>query len=94
MNRTIFIFIILLVVKAGAQTPALAVADSLHAVGQTGKAVEALESTDPKSQAVFLKLAKYQSATGIQQPLWKITGSCYKKIPNGSSPLLSLLKPW
>ena len=64
MNRTIFIFIILLVVKAGAQTPALAVADSLHAVGQTDKAVEILEAIDPKSQAVFLKLAKYQSAAG------------------------------
>ena len=64
MNRTIFIFIILLVVKAGAQTPALAVADSLHAVGQTAKAVEVLEATDPKSDAVYLKLAKYQTATG------------------------------
>ncbi|MEP6262268.1 MAG: tetratricopeptide repeat protein [Gillisia sp.] len=64
MNRTILIFIILLVVKAGAQTPALAVADSLHAVGQTGKAIEILEGTESKSQAVFLKLAKYQSATG------------------------------
>ncbi len=64
MNRIIFIFIILLVVKAGAQTPALAVADSLHAVGQTGNAVEVLEATDPKTVAVYLRLAKYQSATG------------------------------
>lgn len=64
MNRTIFIFIILLVVKAGAQTPALALADSLHAVGQTRKAIEILETTDPKSEAIHLRLAKYQSATG------------------------------
>ncbi len=64
MNKTIFIFVILLVAKAGAQTPALAVADSLYAVGQTGKAVETLEASDPKSEAVYLKLAKYQSATG------------------------------
>ncbi len=64
MNKAILLFIILLVVKAGAQTPALAVADSLHAVGQTGKAVEILESTDLKTVAVFLRLAKYQSATG------------------------------
>lgn len=51
-------------VKAGAQTPALAVADSLHAVGQTRSAIEVLEKEDPKSEAVYLRLAKYQSATG------------------------------
>ncbi|CAN5296292.1 hypothetical protein BH23BAC2_BH23BAC2_19760 [soil metagenome] len=54
----------MLVVKAGAQTPVLAIADSLYAVGQTRKAVEVLESADPKTQAVYLRLAKYQSATG------------------------------
>lgn len=63
MNKWFYIFI-LLVVKAGAQTPVLAIADSLYAVGQTRKAVEVLESADPKTQAVYLRLAKYQSATG------------------------------
>ena len=71
MNKTIFIFIIFLVVKAGAQPPALAVADSLHAVGQTGKAVEVLAATDPKSDAVYLRLAKYQSVTGKAQEALK-----------------------
>ncbi len=53
-----------LVVKAGAQTPALAVADSLYAVGQTARAMDVLEASDHKSDALYLKLAKYQSATG------------------------------
>ncbi|MCM4161572.1 tetratricopeptide repeat protein [Antarcticibacterium flavum] len=54
----------LLAAKAGAQAPALAVADSLFAVGETTAALEHLEEIDPKTEAVYLKLAKYQSATG------------------------------
>jgi len=70
------------VVKAGAQTPALAVADSLHAVGQTSKAVEILESTDPKSHTVYLRLAKYQSVTGNTSSALKNYRKVLKEVPN------------
>jgi len=63
MNKWFYIFI-LLVVKAGAQTPALTVADSLYTVGNAGEAIKTLEEISPKTPAVYSKLARYQSATG------------------------------
>ncbi|WP_240793848.1 tetratricopeptide repeat protein [Antarcticibacterium arcticum] len=54
----------MLVVKAGAQTPALTFADSLYAVGNSAEAIKTLEEVSPKSPVVYSKLARYQSATG------------------------------
>lgn len=64
MNKTIAIFIILLAVRAGAQTPALAVADSLFTVGESAKAIELLEKVSPATVAVNFKLAQYNAAKG------------------------------
>lgn len=53
--------------KAGAQSSALAIADSLYAVGNYSEAVEQLENTSEKTNTVFLKLAKAYEATGNSQ---------------------------
>ncbi len=62
MNRSIFIIILMLTIKAEAQTSALAVADSLYAVGEHDQAIEKLEAVAPKSEVVYLKLAKVYNA--------------------------------
>ena len=50
--------------KAGAQTPVLAVADSLYAVGDYSQAITTLEKTEPKTEQVYLKLARAFQAKG------------------------------
>jgi len=50
--------------KAGAQTSALAVADSLYAVGDYSNAIKTLENTEPKTEHVYLILANAFQATG------------------------------
>ncbi|WP_372920440.1 tetratricopeptide repeat protein [Salegentibacter sp.] len=52
----------MLTIKAEAQTSALAVADSLYAVGEHDQAIEKLEAVAPKSEVVYLKLAKVYNA--------------------------------
>jgi len=47
-----------------AQTSALAVADSLYAVGDYSEAIKTLESTEPKTEQVHLKLARAFQAKG------------------------------
>lgn len=63
VNRFLFL-IIFLAFKAGAQTSALSIADSLYAVGDYREAVQALEHISQKSDAVHLKLAKSHEAGG------------------------------
>ena len=49
---------------SNAQPSALAVADSLYAVGDYSNAIKTLENTEPKTEQVYLKLAKAFQATG------------------------------
>ena len=66
VNKFLFSFIILITAtKAGAQTSALATADSLYAVGNYSEAIEQLENIDPKSEAMHSRLAKAWEARGI-----------------------------
>ncbi|MCP9198776.1 tetratricopeptide repeat protein [Gramella sp. GC03-9] len=60
------LFIIGLLAQASlcfSQTEILKTADSLSAVGETTKAVELLKSIEPKTESVYLKLAKIQQAS-------------------------------
>ena len=50
--------------KAEAQTSALAVADSLYAVGEYEEAIEVLEGVSENSERIHQSLAKYYSASG------------------------------
>ncbi|MDT0677989.1 hypothetical protein [Autumnicola musiva] len=64
MSRIFLLFIVYLTAcGAGAQTPALAVSDSLYAVGKYAEAIE-IASKAEASEGVFLKLAKYHKADG------------------------------
>ena len=64
MNRIIFLLLLFAAIKAEAQTSALAIADSLYAVGNYSEAIEKLEESGIKSEAVLLKLAQAQKANG------------------------------
>ncbi|MDX1751572.1 MAG: tetratricopeptide repeat protein [Salinimicrobium sediminis] len=65
MKLKFFIILLLLsATKAEAQTSALAIADSLYAVGNYSEAVEELEKSGTRSEAVLLKLARAQKANG------------------------------
>jgi tetratricopeptide (TPR) repeat protein len=64
MNRYFTIIIILLAAKAGAQSPALAVSDSLYAVGEYSQAIVQLHKIDVVTEVVHLKLAKTFQAYG------------------------------
>ncbi|SDK89417.1 Tetratricopeptide repeat-containing protein [Salinimicrobium catena] len=64
MNKTLLYFIFIIVAKAGAQTSALAEADSLYAVGNYSEAIEKLEQIEPQSPKVLGRLAKAQKAYG------------------------------
>ena len=55
---------ILIISKAGAQPSALAVADSLYAVGDYSQAIKTLMRTEPKTEQVYLKLARAFQAKG------------------------------
>lgn len=50
--------------KAEAQTSALAVADSLYAVGEYDKAIAEIQKIQPKSEGAYLRLAKFNRADG------------------------------
>jgi len=54
----------LMVFKVGAQTPTLAIADSLYAVGNYSEAIQDLENIEEKSEAVYSRLAKSYVAKG------------------------------
>lgn len=66
MNKYLFLIIILITAtKAEAQSSALAMADSLYAVGNYSGVIEQLENIDPKSEAIHSRLAKAWEARGI-----------------------------
>lgn len=64
MNKLIFFLILFAATKAGAQISALAIADSLYAVGNYSEAIEELHRSGSKSQASLIRLAKAQEAIG------------------------------
>ena len=77
MNRVSLIIILMLVAfKAEAQTSALAVSDSLYAVGEYAGAINKLQEIDPQTEKTYLKLAKNYAAN--RQP--EIALENYKKV--------------
>lgn len=74
--RIIFIILIVLVGKAEAQTSALAISDSLYALGNYEEAILELNSFEPKTEAVFVRLAKANEASGD----WDTALEYYHKI--------------
>ena len=64
MKLKFSIILLFAALKAEAQTSALAIADSLYALGNYSEAVEELEKSGAKSEAVLLKLARAQKANG------------------------------
>ncbi len=64
MKKIVYIILCLICFKVGAQSPALIISDSLAAVGKQREAIKLLEVMDPKSEKVYLKLAKLQQQTG------------------------------
>ena len=77
MNRFSLIIILMLVAfKAEAQTSALAVSDSLYAVGEYAGAINKLQEIDPQTEKTYLKLAKNYAAN--RQP--EIALENYKKV--------------
>ncbi|WP_034919632.1 tetratricopeptide repeat protein [Gillisia sp. CAL575] len=60
----ISLLIMLMVFKVGAQTPTLAIADSLYAIGNYTEAIQQLENLKESSDAVQLRLAKAYVASG------------------------------
>jgi tetratricopeptide (TPR) repeat protein len=76
VNKLSFIVILLLAFKAEAQTSALAVSDSLYAVGEYSEAIEKLQEITPKTEKTYVKLAKNYAAN--RQP--EIALENYKKV--------------
>lgn len=64
MNRFLLLLLLFAATKSEAQTSALAIADSLYAVGNYSGAIEKLEQVEPQSQEVLIRLAKAQQAYG------------------------------
>ncbi|MGA8853580.1 MAG: tetratricopeptide repeat protein [Christiangramia sp.] len=67
MNKFILIILCLIGIKAGAQTSALNISDSLAAVGKQREAIELLSDAEPKSDKIYLKLAKLQQDIGQKE---------------------------
>lgn len=63
MKCLILVSLICVTLQLKAQNPVV-VADSLYAVGEFSLAFEKLEKINHKTEAIYLKLAKYQSARG------------------------------
>ena len=80
MNRVSFIIILILAFKAEAQTSALAVSDSLYAVGEYAEAINKLQEITPQTEKTYLKLAKNYAAN--RQP--EIALENYKKVLAGN----------
>lgn len=64
MYRFQYLFILLFLSKAGAQTPALKVADSLYTVGNYAEAISSLQSIIPATSVINVRLAKSYQARG------------------------------
>ena len=63
----IFPILLFAALKAGAQTPALSIADSLYAVGDYDEAISTLSQITPATEAVDLRLAKAYQARGANK---------------------------
>ncbi len=63
-SNIFFLLLLLTAIKAEAQTSALAIADSLYAVGNYSEAIEELEKFGDKSEVILLRLAQAQKANG------------------------------
>ena len=74
--RIIYIILILLIGKAEAQTSALAIRDSLFALGNYQQAILELETIEPKNEIILLKLAKANEAYGN----WDAALDKYKEV--------------
>lgn len=72
----------LLVIKVGAQTPALVVADSLYAIGNYTESIQQLENLQDKSDAAQLRLAKAYVALGDLNSAIKTYKIILQKNPN------------
>ena len=64
MQKLICLFLLIFLSKAGAQAPALNVADSLYAVGNYADAIISLEAVTPVTGAVNIRLARSYQAKG------------------------------
>lgn len=64
MKFSFYLLLLFAATQAEAQTSALAIADSLYAVGNYSEAIEELERSGTRSDAVLLKLARAQKANG------------------------------
>lgn len=62
MSKIGLIILLLFISKVEAQTSALAVSDSLYAVGEYDKAIAALKEINSKTEEIHLKLAKNYAA--------------------------------
>ena len=62
--KRISVLILLLVLKVGAQTPTLIIADSLYAIGNYSEAIENLNKIPEPTEAVQLRLARSYEAKG------------------------------
>ncbi|TVZ25813.1 Flp pilus assembly protein TadD [Gillisia sp. Hel_I_86] len=70
MNFLTIIVFFLIVLQINAQTPNLAIADSLYAVGNYSEAIEQLENLQEKSNAAQIRLAKsYVAARDLDSAL-------------------------
>lgn len=63
-NKFLLIILCFIGIKAGAQTSALSISDSLAAIGKQSEAIDLLKNTEPKTDKIYLKLAKLYQATG------------------------------
>ena len=65
MQSKFFFIIIFIAIKAGAQSSALSIADSLYTVGKYAEAIDELNEVKDKSEVVYLKLAAAYEAKGL-----------------------------
>lgn len=66
MKHLFKMLLLLIVVKAGAQSSALAVADSLYATGDYSKAIAQYKSLDEPSAKVLLQIARAYNGKGVK----------------------------
>ena len=88
MRYIIFFFLFYSATKAGAQTSALSIADSLYAVGNYTEAIQTLENIDPGSETIDLKLARSFQANGNLQ---EARSHFEKVLKNDPEKVLSLI---
>lgn len=81
-NKLILLILFAAMAKAGAQTSAFAIADSLFIVGNYPDAIEELQKAQPQSQTVLIKLAQAQKANGNPAAALQVYKRVLKKNPD------------